>query len=92
MTATTTGRLTNARLTTYVWVILSVLTLTSYWLGPAPVASVSITVAVLTMALIKARLIIGYFMEVRTAPTWLRICTDAWLVVLFGAILAIYLY
>jgi hypothetical protein len=44
------------------------------------------------MAFIKARLIIGYFMEVRTAPAWLRVSTDAWLVVLWGALLAIYLW
>jgi hypothetical protein len=44
------------------------------------------------MALIKARLIIQYFMEVRTAPRWLRIATDGWLVVLFGGVLAIYLW
>jgi hypothetical protein len=30
-------------------------------------------------------------MEVRTAPAWLRMATDAWLVVLWGAVLAIYL-
>jgi hypothetical protein len=44
------------------------------------------------MALIKARFIIRYFMEVRTAPSWLRMATDAWLVVLWGAVLAIYLW
>ena len=59
--------------------------------GPV-VASVPITVAVLAMVFIKARLIIGYFMEVRTAPVWLRLATDAWLIVLWGTILAIYLW
>jgi caa(3)-type oxidase subunit IV len=87
---------TNARATTYVWAILSVLTLLSLWLGPARVghvaASLPITVAVLTMALIKARLIIQYFMEVRTAPRWLRIATDGWLIVLFGGVVAIYVW
>ena len=53
---------------------------------------VALTIAVLAMAFIKARLIIGYFMEVRTAPSWLRAATDAWLVVLWGAVLAIYLW
>ena len=88
---------TKARAITYVWIILSAITLVSWFLGPArvaglAVASVPITVAVLAMAFIKARLIIGYFMEVRTAPAWLRLSTDAWLVVLWGAVLAIYLW
>jgi hypothetical protein len=47
---------------------------------------------VLAMAFIKARLIIRYFMEVRTAPAWLKLATDAWLVVLWGAVLASYLW
>ena len=88
---------TKARAITYVWIILSAITLVSWFLGPArvagpAVASGPITVAVLAMAFIKARLIIGYFMEVRTAPAWLRLATDAWLVVLWGAVLAIYLW
>ena len=88
---------TQARAITYVWIILSAITIVSWFLGPArvagePGASVPITVAVLAMASIKARLIIGYFMEVRTAPSWLRMATNAWLIVLWGALLAIYLY
>jgi hypothetical protein len=87
----------KARAITYVWIILSAITIVSWFLGPArvagtAVASVPITVAVLAMALIKARLIIRYFMEVRTAPSWLKLATDAWLVVLWGALLAIYLW
>jgi hypothetical protein len=94
MTVTTTEK---SRTVTYVWILLSAITIVSWFLGPAresgePNASVPITIAVLAMALIKARFIIGYFMEVRTAPLWLRVSTDAWLVVLWGAILAIYLY
>jgi hypothetical protein len=82
---------------TVVWAILAGLTLVSWALAPghgsgAVSASVPITVVVLAMALIKSRLIIGEFMEVRTAPSWLRLATDAWLVVLFGAVLAIYLW
>jgi len=88
---------TKARAITYVWIILSAITVVSWFLGPARVAgtvvaSVPITVAVLAMAFIKARLIIRYFMEVRTAPGWLKLATDAWLVVLWGALLAIYLW
>ena len=51
-----------------------------------------ITVAVVVLGFIKGRMIIRYFMEVRTAPRWLKVATDAWLIVLWAAILAIYLY
>lgn len=86
----------TARLTC-VWLILSAITIATWWLGPAHAhgvlsASVSITIAVLAMALIKARLIIQHFMEVRTAPRWLRVGTDTWLIALWGAVLAIYLW
>ena len=37
-------------------------------------------------------MIIRYFMEVRTAPRWLKLATDGWLAVLWVTILAIYLY
>jgi hypothetical protein len=37
-------------------------------------------------------LIIRHFMEVRTAPRWLRLSTDGWLVALWGAVLVIYLW
>jgi hypothetical protein len=37
-------------------------------------------------------LIIRYFMEVRTAPRWLRLATDGWLIVLWTSVLVVYLY
>jgi hypothetical protein len=87
----------SARTTTYVWLILSAITVITWWLAPGhsgghAVASVPITVAAVLLAFVKGRMIIRYFMEVRTAPRWLKITTDAWLLVLWGAILAIYLY
>lgn len=86
----------SARLTS-VWLVLSAITIVAWWLGPghgpgAPAASVPITIAVVGMALIKVRLIIQHFMDVRTAPRWLRYFTDLWLVALWGAVLAIYLW
>lgn len=89
---------TSAKATTYAWIVLSAITLVSWWLSPghAPtgqaVASVPITVAVALLGCVKGRLIIGYFMEVRSAPRWLKVCTDAWLVTLWAAVLAIYLF
>ncbi len=94
-TAPTTVVSTKA--TTFVWLILSAITVISWWLAPGHSGghaspSVPITVAVVALGFVKGRMIIGYFMEVRTAPRWLRIATDAWLAVLWGGILAIYLY
>jgi caa(3)-type oxidase subunit IV len=89
---------TATRTTTWVWVILCAITIATWWLAPGhrgdgPVAaSVPITVAVVLLGFIKGRFIIQYFMEVRTAPRWLRLSTDAWLTILWLAILGIYLY
>lgn len=81
---------------TQTWLVLVAITVGSWWLAPAQYsdalrASVPITALVLALTLIKSRLIIRQFMEVRTAPRWLKAATDGWLVVLFGAIFAIYL-
>lgn len=96
MTTTVADRRVSARTTT-VWLVLSAITVVSWWLAPGhsaghATANVSITVAVIVLGFVKGRMIIRYFMEVRTAPRWLKICTDAWLVALWGAILGIYLY
>ena len=91
MTITPTKRLT------YVWVILSAITVVASTLGRSThvdgrlVASTTVTVCILAIALVKCRLIIRSFMEVRTAPTWLRRSTDLGLVVFWGAVLALYL-
>lgn len=90
----------TARTITWTWAVLVAITIGSWWLAPAhsgtahsgtAEASVPITAVVLVLALIKSRLIIRHFMEVRTAPRWLRLATDGWLVVLFGAVFVIYL-
>jgi Prokaryotic Cytochrome C oxidase subunit IV len=89
--------ITAARRTTYAWIILSAITMISWSLAPghvqgaAAVASVPISVAVVFLGFIKGRMIIQYFMEVRTAPRWLKLFTDAWLAVLWAGVLAIYL-
>ena len=85
-----------ARLTT-VWLALSALTVASWGVstavhhGAPADPSVAATVGVLAMALVKVRLILRHFMEVGTAPSWLRRATDAWLAVFGIAVLAVYL-
>jgi hypothetical protein len=98
MTGGNSGLRTEGRRTTLVWLALCAITISTWWLAPghrggeSAVASVPITVAVLLLGFIKGRFIIRTFMEVRTAPRWLQLSTDAWLVVLWVSILAIYLY
>lgn len=82
---------------TVAWIVLCALTVGAWWLSPAHpgeevAPSVSITVAVIVVGFIKCRLVIRYFMEVRTAPRWLRLATDGWLAVLWVTVLVIYLY
>lgn len=81
---------------TYVWIGLSALTIAAWWIGDthgqgAFDRNVAITLGVLAMAALKIRLVVQDFMEVRTAPLWLRFWTDLWLVTLFGAVGYIYL-
>ena len=88
--------MTNQRTMTWTWLVLIAITVGSWWLAPAHshgVASDSVVVTgvVLTLAAVKARLIIRQFMEVRTAPVWLKVATDAWLGVLITTVLVIYL-
>ena len=97
MTADVAARTRPARTTTYVWLLLSAITVISWWLAPGHsgghvTASVPITIAVVLIGLVKGRMIIRYFMEVRSAPRWLRRSTDLWLVVLWTSILVIYLW
>lgn len=85
------------RLTTVTWLVLVAITVLAWWLAPGHSAgpvepSIPITVTVIVLSAIKARLIIRNFMEVRTAPIWLRRTTDTWLVVLWTAVLVIYLF
>ena len=88
---------TGLRPITIAWIALCAITIASWCLAPAhsrvaAVASVPITVAVVVFGAVKSRLIIRYFMEVRTAPRWLRLATDLWLIALWAGVLAIYLY
>jgi len=84
----------NRRITV-VWAFLCVVTVVTWLLASARghqefSPSTGVTIGILVAAAVKARLIIRRFMEVRTAPTWLRIVTDIWLTVLVGSIFALY--
>jgi len=95
-TATTTELRRDKRVIVYAWIALTASTLVAWRLTPghtdASGLDTGLITGVVVLGLIKCRLIIRYFMEVRHAPLWLRITTDAWLAVIWIALLAIYLY
>ena len=87
----------QTRAITVAWLALSAITVISWWLAPGHSGahagpSIPITVAAIVLGFVKCRMIIRRFMEVATAPRWLRLATDAWLVLLWTAALAIYLW
>lgn len=77
---------------TRVWLLLSAVTLVSAALAAADGFRLSalITAGVVVIAVVKARFILRDFMDVRTAPAWLRHGTDAWLAVLLAVFLVLY--
>ena len=82
---------------TRVWLVLVAITIGSWTLAPAHIthiaqASVPVTALVLALTFVKSRMIIGHFMEVHTAPRWLRRATDGWLAALIATIFVIYLF
>lgn len=54
-------------------------------------ASTAVTVAAIVLALIKVRIIMREFMEVRTASRFLCRLTDVWVVLMGVAMLGVYL-
>ncbi|MGE2692548.1 cytochrome C oxidase subunit IV family protein [Mycolicibacterium pulveris] len=79
---------------TIVWAVLTAVTVAS-WLtardgGQVHHVSATITVVVLLIAAVKTQLVIWHFMEVRHAPTWLKITTHGWLIAVFALLLGFY--
>jgi hypothetical protein len=89
--------MTDARRITYVWLVLSAVTVVTWLLGHAEqrygrTATTAVAMVVLAIAMGKAYLIIRHFMEVRSGPRWLRVFIDVWIVTLWGTIVGIYLW
>lgn len=85
------------RRTTITWLVLVAITVLAWWLSPGRAGrhvepSIGITCVVIALSAVKVRLIIANFMEVRTAPRWLRRATDAWQGLLWASALMIYLW
>lgn len=77
------------------WFALCAITLIAWWIGahhgegplrPDPIVGLS----AMAITLVKVRVIIREFMDVRHAPVRLKYVTDAWLVVFIVAMIAAY--
>lgn len=85
--------MTPARRTTLIWLLLMLATLLSWHLGhgTAPGAQRGGTsVAILVIALVKARFVFLEFMELRGAPWPLRLAFEAWAVLVCVVLIALY--
>ncbi|OBA84355.1 hypothetical protein A9W99_00260 [Mycobacterium sp. 1164966.3] len=77
-----------------VWLVLASLTLAYLWIdhsaGESRLAGAAVTSAVIVIAVIKVRIILREFMEVRQAPVLLCRLTDAWVILIVVSLLACY--
>ena len=87
---TADGRITAAWLIACVLTVASAVTATVAE-GDHGGANVVVTLVVLGMGAAKAWLILDEFMEVRTAPPWLRLLARVWLIGLLAALVVLYL-
>jgi len=58
--------------------------------GAAHQINTTVTTVVLLIAAVKAQLVIAYFMEVRSAPVWLKVTTSGWVLGLFTLLIGFY--
>ena len=79
---------------TPVWLVLVAATAVSWGTASATAAQSGhtrlLSTLVVGIALLKARLVIRYFMEVRGAARGLQLATDCWCVGVGAAVLALY--
>lgn len=75
-----------------VWALLAVITVASWWIssGSAYVLDEGVTVSVLLISGVKTYFVMSYFMEVKTAPRWLKRTLYGWLALLLALLLLAY--
>jgi hypothetical protein len=76
---------------TRLWLVLLLATVLSWWLGSdtpvrSPAAGMLSAISILAVAIIKCRLVIRNYMDVRLAPPWLQRACDGWLLLNFGLV------
>jgi hypothetical protein len=77
------------------WLVLTAITLFAWWIGAhhsraVPQADAAVAIGAITITVVKVRVILREFMEVRHASARLRHITDAWLAVFAAAMLVAY--
>lgn len=77
------------------WAVLAGITLLAWWIGahhgPGPLRpDAAIAISAIAITLVKVRVIMREFMDVRTAPARLKRVTDAWLAIFGTAMLVAY--
>lgn len=79
---------------TWVWAFLSVITVVSWGVsrGAAFDINITVTLGVLVIAMLKAHLVMEYFMEVRTGPVWLKRACGTWVVALLVILVGVYVF
>jgi hypothetical protein len=89
---------TSSKLRLFVaWLLLVAITVIYVWIdhsaedGGVPTASIAVTVSAIVLALVKVRVIMREFMDVRRAPPPLRRLTDLLVAVIGVSLLASYL-
>jgi hypothetical protein len=79
---------------TIVWALLTTVTIVSSLValdgGASHQINTTVTTVVLLIAAVKAFLVIWHFMEVRRAPSWLKLTTSGWVLALFALLLGFY--
>jgi hypothetical protein len=72
------------------WLVLLIATGITWWLGEMGAAGTGAILAMLAIALVKGRLVILDFMELRGAPLFWRILLEGWLILVSSLILLAY--
>ncbi len=75
-----------------VWLLLMLATIVTTWVLSKDLVAVRIsTVAIVAIAAYKVRLVLLHFMELRHAPTPLRVVFEGWVLVVAAAMIGLYL-
>ena len=79
-----------------IWVLLMSLTVLSWTLGEGlevdPNVQSAASMLIMAAAIIKVRMVVLHFMDVKIAPTFLRIGMELWFVVIFLLIAMFYFF
>ena len=78
---------------TLVWLLLVIATAASWTIGhgAGPYELRYTGSAIMGLAFVKVRLVIHEFMEIRTAPPFMRIVADGWLLAIVATLITVYL-